>query len=82
MYIWRNRTVIDAHSSGASYFSCVFPDTQIPDSDSSLGVEVLTGHVDIICVFIFILILAVMFPLLQKKKKDPTCQICFPWLEL
>lgn len=51
-----------------SYFSCVFSDTQIPDSDSSLGVKVLTGHVDVIRIFIFILILAVVFPLLQRKE--------------
>lgn len=51
----------------AAYFSCVLSDTQIPNSDSSLGVKVLTRHVNVICIFIFILILAVVFPLLLIK---------------
>lgn len=50
-----------------AYFSCVLSDTQIPNSDSSLGVKVLTRHVNVICIFIFILILAVVFPLLSIK---------------
>ena len=47
-----------------SYLGDVFSDTQIPHSDTSLGVEVLPGHVNIIGVFVFILVLAVVFPLL------------------
>lgn len=50
-----------------AYFSGVLSDTQIPNSDSSLGVKVLTRHVNVICIFIFILILAVVFPLLSKN---------------
>lgn len=61
----------------SAYFSCVFSDTQIPDSDSSLGVKVLTRHVNVIRVFVFILILTVAFPLLQKRReKNET--IVFP----
>lgn len=50
-----------------AHFSRVLSDTQIPNSDSSLGVKVLTGHVNVICIFIFILILAVVFSLLSIK---------------
>lgn len=50
-----------------AYLSCVLSDTQIPNSDSSLGVKVLTRHVNVICIFIFILILAVVLPLLSIK---------------
>ena len=47
-----------------SYLGDVFSDTQIPHGDTSLGVEVLPRHVNIVGVFVFILILAVVFPLL------------------
>lgn len=53
--------------SGVSYFGRVFSDTQVPNSDSSLGVEVLTRHVDVIRIFIFVLVLAVVFALLQRN---------------
>lgn len=52
-----------------THFGCVFSDTQIPDSDSSFGVKVLSRHVNVICILIFILIFAVVFSLLQKKLK-------------
>lgn len=50
-----------------AHFRRVLSDTQIPNSDSSLGVKVLTRHVNVICIFIFILILAVVLSLLLIK---------------
>ena len=55
-----------------SYLGDVFSDTQIPHGDTPLGVEVLPRHVDIVCVFVLILILAVVFPLLCGRDQNVT----------
>lgn len=38
-----------------TYFSCVFSDTQISHSNSLFGFKLLTWHVDVVCILVFII---------------------------
>lgn len=62
--------------TGGCYLSGVLSDPQVPHCDSSLGVKVLARHVDIICIFILVFVLAVVFPFLWEEKKKESGFYC------
>lgn len=62
--------LINMHQQISSYFylSDVLPDSQVSNCDSSLGVKVLSGHVEVINIFVLILIFtAVILDRVRKK---------------
>lgn len=69
--------------AGKAYFCNIFSNPEIPDSNSPLRVKVLSRHVNIICIFVFILIFTIMIFFLKEgerrknKKKRATSSSCF-----
>lgn len=68
-----------------TYFCYIFTNPEIPNSNASLRVEILPGHVNVICIFVFILVFTVMILFLKgrvggekTKQKVTALSSCFP----
>lgn len=78
------RSVRATGRADTTYFCNIFTNPEIPNSNAPFRVEVLSGHVNVICVFVFILALTVMVLFLQggegekTKQKVTALTSCFP----